>query len=60
MTDFRSEKPGDEPAIRYVNEQAFAGPDEANLIDALRNRNAFTLGNWLATAADCSGQMPAA
>ncbi|MHC4616761.1 MAG: GNAT family N-acetyltransferase [Planctomycetota bacterium] len=43
VTDFRPEQPGDEPAIRHVNEQAFAGPNEANLVDALRKRDAFVL-----------------
>jgi putative acetyltransferase len=43
VTDFRSERLGDEPAIRHVNEQAFAGPDEANMVDSLRKRDAFIL-----------------
>jgi putative acetyltransferase len=43
VTDFRREKLGDEPAIRYVNEQAFDGPHEADLVDALRSHNAFVL-----------------
>jgi putative acetyltransferase len=43
VTDFRREKVDDEPAIRYVNEQAFGRPHEANLVDALRNHNACVL-----------------
>ena len=32
----RRERPGDEPAIREVNEQAFGQPDEARLVDRVR------------------------
>lgn len=32
----RPERPGDEPAIRRVNREAFGQPDEAALVDALR------------------------
>jgi len=37
------EIPEDIAAIRYVNEQAFGGKDEADIIEALRRRRAFTL-----------------
>ncbi len=43
MTDVRREKVGDEPAVRYVNEQAFGAAEEADLVDALRKRDAFAL-----------------
>ena len=33
----RPEQPGDQPQIRTINQQAFAGDTEANLVDALRN-----------------------
>ncbi len=39
----RREEPQDVAAIRFVNEQAFGGKGEANAIDALRARSAFTL-----------------
>ena len=38
----RREEPRDAAAIRFVNEQAFGGSGEANAIDALRARGAFT------------------
>jgi putative acetyltransferase len=43
MTEFRLEKPGDEIAIRGLNKQAFGQPNEANLVDALRERGAVVL-----------------
>jgi putative acetyltransferase len=43
ITEFRLEKPGDKPAIRDVNGQAFGQPDEADLVDALRAGNAIVL-----------------
>jgi len=36
--DIRQETPDDAPAIRGVNEAAFGRPDEADLVDALRDR----------------------
>lgn len=36
MIDIRVERPGDEAAIRHVNEQAFGAPGEARLVDRLR------------------------
>ena len=36
MIDIRVERPGDETAIRRVNEQAFGAPGEARLVDRLR------------------------
>lgn len=33
----RPEQPGDQQQIREINQQAFAGVTEANLVDALRN-----------------------
>jgi putative acetyltransferase len=33
----RPEQPGDQPQISTINQQAFAGDTEANLVDALRN-----------------------
>ena len=43
MTTFRPEQIGDEAAIRVLNEQAFGQPNEANIVDALRERGAFVL-----------------
>ena len=42
MLTIRHETPEDETAIRYVNEQAFGGTEEANIIEKLRLRHAFT------------------
>jgi putative acetyltransferase len=39
----RPEASGDVAAIRYVNEQAFGQTEEADLVEALRRRNVFTL-----------------
>jgi putative acetyltransferase len=36
--DIRPELPADAAAVRYVNEQAFEGPDEARIVDLLRER----------------------
>lgn len=36
MTTIRPERPADAPAIRRVNELAFAQPAEADLVDKLR------------------------
>lgn len=36
MIEVRAERPGDEIAIRHVNEQAFGAPAEARLVDQLR------------------------
>ena len=43
MTTIREEKPEDTSAIRLVVEQAFGQPNEANLVDLLREREAITL-----------------
>jgi putative acetyltransferase len=40
---FRPEAPEDAAAIRHVEEQAFGQTNEADLVDALRRREAFTL-----------------
>jgi putative acetyltransferase len=39
----RPEEPGDIPAIRHVNEQAFGRAGEAEIVDSLRKRDAVTL-----------------
>ena len=39
----RQEASADAAAIRYVNEQAFGQTEEANLVEALRRKGAFTL-----------------
>src|SRR5262249_2325845 len=39
----RPEAPGDVGAVRLVCEQAFGGPGEANLVDALRRNGKVTL-----------------
>ena len=39
----RSEKPEDVPAIRIVNERAFGGAAEADLVDALRRNGKATI-----------------
>ena len=36
VVDIRRETPADHPAIRALHEQAFGGPAEARLVDALR------------------------
>jgi putative acetyltransferase len=43
MVIIRQEKPEDLSAIRLVNEQAFEQPDEANLVDALREGGKVSL-----------------
>jgi putative acetyltransferase len=43
VTTFRQEETGDETAIRDLNEQAFGQPNEANLVEALRERGAAVL-----------------
>jgi putative acetyltransferase len=35
-TSIRSEQPGDEPAIRALNDVAFGGPVEGGIVDAIR------------------------
>ncbi len=40
MITFRRERPEDEAGIRRVNEEAFSQPGEADLVDALRRRDA--------------------
>jgi putative acetyltransferase len=41
MVNVRSERAGDHDAIRRVNELAFDGPAEADLVDALRGSDAW-------------------
>jgi putative acetyltransferase len=36
--DIRPEQPADAAAVRYVNEQAFEGPDEARIVEMLNER----------------------
>ena len=43
MTAIRQETPSDVPGIRRVNVQAFGGPGEADLVDAIRTNDAVTL-----------------
>lgn len=43
MVTIREEELHDIAAVRYVNEQAFGGPAEADLVDALRSRHKVTL-----------------
>lgn len=43
MVTVRAERAGDEAAIRQVNEQAFGSPDEADLVDALREDSDLTV-----------------
>lgn len=40
MVEIRAEAPGDRGAVREVNEAAFGRPDEAALVDALRDAGA--------------------
>lgn len=47
----RRETPTDVPAIHQINELAFGRPAEADLVDALRQRNAITL-SWVAVESD--------
>jgi putative acetyltransferase len=51
----RLETPGDEPGVRHVNLAAFAGPEEADIVDAIR---AVAPDGWhslVATGAPGSG-----
>jgi putative acetyltransferase len=50
----RSEQPGDRDAIRRVNELAFEGPAEADIVDALRDSEAW-LPNLSLVAEDGRG-----
>jgi putative acetyltransferase len=43
MVFIRQEKPKDNEAIRFLLQQAFGRPDEADLVDTLRDRGKFTL-----------------
>lgn len=43
MIEIRHETQQDIAAVRGVNEEAFEGPAEAKLVDALRIRDALTL-----------------
>jgi putative acetyltransferase len=43
MLTLRSETPEDIPAIHHINTAAFGRPDEAELVDALRQHNALTI-----------------
>src|SRR5262245_14074174 len=43
MPDIRPEQPNDMDSIRRVVELAFGRPDEARLVDALRENDKFTL-----------------
>lgn len=47
MVTFRPSRPGDAPAIRDVLLAAFPGPDEADLVDALRADGDIAL-EWVA------------
>ena len=51
MLVIRPEKPEDVAAIRQVNEEAFGGQNEADIIEKLRSRQAFTL-SLVATRTD--------
>jgi len=42
-TTIRQERPEDIPGIRYVNEQAFGHPEEADIVDGLRQRGVIFL-----------------
>src|SRR5215510_15590554 len=43
MLTIRAEKPEDIPAIHHINTAAFGRPNEADLVDALRQHNALTI-----------------
>ena len=47
----RDERPGDQQAIRHLNQRAFAQDQEANIVDALRANGAVLL-SLVATADD--------
>src|SRR5437868_14440298 len=53
MIHIRPEQPDDLAAIRQVNERAFDGPTEADLVDLLRRRGKVTLS----LVADHQGQV---
>lgn len=43
MCTIRRESPSDIPAIRHIHTTAFGRPNEADLVDALRQNNALTI-----------------
>src|SRR5215813_15372493 len=43
MLTLRSETPEDIPAIHHIHTAAFGRPNEADLVDALRQHNALTI-----------------
>jgi putative acetyltransferase len=43
MCTIRCETPGDIPAIHHIHTAAFERPNEADLVDALRQHNALTI-----------------
>jgi putative acetyltransferase len=43
MLTLRAETPEDIPAIHYIHTLAFGRPNEADLVDALRQHNALTI-----------------
>ena len=51
MLVIRPEMPEDAAAIRQVNEEAFGGQDEADIVEKLRSHQAFTL-SLVATCTD--------
>ena len=53
MISVREEAPEDVPAIRKVNELAFGQPQEAGIVDALRESG----DEFLSFVADCDGEV---
>jgi putative acetyltransferase len=51
----RLEAPGDEPAVRRVNLAAFTGPEEADIVDAIRTQSPDGWHSLVATGAPGSG-----
>lgn len=52
MPTIRREAPQDVDSVRHVNQQAFAGAVEADIIDRLRKRDSITL-SLVAVQGDC-------
>lgn len=57
MIEIRAERPGDEAAIRHVNEQAFGAPGEARLVDQVRAAHKAVVSLVAVRGADIVGHI---